>query len=150
MAKKYGLNRRIIHSHNSQNMDSKLRGLLHFLNKRGIGSLATDYWACSYNAARWFFSGDEMQKAVVIHNAIDVNLMQFNEEKRDNIRRQYDWNDKYVIGNIGRFHFQKNQSFMLDVFANYFTRHSDSVLVLIGQGHDEEMLRAKANRLLLV
>lgn len=147
MAKKYGLNRRIIHSHNSQNMDSKLRGLLHFLNKRGIGSLATDYWACSYNAARWFFSGDERQKAVVIHNAIDVNLMQFNEEKRNNIRRQYDWNDKYVIGNIGRFHFQKNQSFMLDVFANYFTRHSDSVLVLIGQGHDEEMLRAKANRL---
>ena len=28
MAKKYGVKRRIIHSHNSQNMDSRLRGIL--------------------------------------------------------------------------------------------------------------------------
>ncbi len=34
MAKKYGIKRRIIHSHNSQNMDSRLRGILHKYNKK--------------------------------------------------------------------------------------------------------------------
>lgn len=42
-AKKYGIKRRIIHSHNSMNMDSKLRGLLHAYNKRHIDKYATDF-----------------------------------------------------------------------------------------------------------
>ena len=34
LAKKYGISKRIIHSHNSENMDSKLRGKLHEYNKK--------------------------------------------------------------------------------------------------------------------
>ena len=45
-AKKYGIKYRIIHSHNSENMDSKLRGLLHKFNKKIIIKYATDFWAC--------------------------------------------------------------------------------------------------------
>ena len=55
MAKKYGIPVRIIHSHNSKNMDSRLRGILHKINKKKIGRIATDYWACSYEAAKWFY-----------------------------------------------------------------------------------------------
>lgn len=33
IAKQFGIKKRIIHSHNSQNMDSKLRGILHNINK---------------------------------------------------------------------------------------------------------------------
>lgn len=54
MAKKYGIKKRIIHSHNSQNMDSKLRGMLHKINKQMLERWATDYWACSEDAAKWF------------------------------------------------------------------------------------------------
>ena len=52
-AKKYGIKRRIIHSHNSMNMDSKLRGLLHAYNKRHIDKYATDFWASSKEAGEW-------------------------------------------------------------------------------------------------
>ena len=45
IAEKYGIRKRIIHSHNSQNMDNWLRGLLHKWNKRQIGKIATDFWA---------------------------------------------------------------------------------------------------------
>ena len=55
MAKKYGIPVRIIHSHNSRNMDSRLRGILHKINKKKIGRIATDYWGCSYEAAMWFY-----------------------------------------------------------------------------------------------
>ena len=56
MAKKYNIKYRIIHSHNSENMDSKLRGILHKINKKLIKKYATDYWACSEEAGKWFFN----------------------------------------------------------------------------------------------
>lgn len=147
IAKKYGIKRRIIHSHNSQNMDSKLRGLLHFYNKLNIGHIATDFWACSEDAAKWFYSGKEYEKRVIIHNAIDVDRLRFNEMKRNELRELYGWQDKIVIGNVGRLHFQKNQSFALDVFQSVLERNIDSELVFVGQGDDEKMLKDKAREL---
>ncbi len=141
IAKKYGIKKRIIHSHNSQNMDSKLRVLLHKWNKRSIGKYATDYWACSEAAAHWFYNDELMKKVVVIHNAIDVEQMKYDERKRKAIREQYHIEDKYVIGNIGRLHFQKNQEFAIAVFNDYHKRKPDSVLVLVGQGEDERKLK---------
>lgn len=148
-ARKYKIKKRIIHSHNSQNMDSKLRGILHWWNKKKIGKLATDFWACSEDAARWFYSDKELKRAVIIHNAIDIEHVQFDVKKRETIRKKYCWGKKYVIGNVGRLHFQKNQSFMLDIFYYYYKKHSDSVLVLVGQGEDEKMLKDKAAKLKL-
>lgn len=142
-AKKYGIAKRIIHSHNSRNMDSKLRGILHALNKRVVDKYATDFWACSKEAAVWFYKDSLSDKVVIINNAIDVDVMAYDEEKRLAIRESHGWNDKYVIGNIGRLHFQKNQSFMIDIFKLYKETHPDSVLIFIGQGEDEDMLRAK-------
>jgi hypothetical protein len=46
MAKQYGIPGRIIHSHNAQNMDTKLRGVLHEMNRGAVGRYATDFWAC--------------------------------------------------------------------------------------------------------
>ena len=82
LAKKYGINKRIIHSHNSQNMDNTLRGFLHKWNKKRIDDYATDFWACSEDAAKWFYKDDVLSKAVIIHNAIDVTRLSFDEEKR--------------------------------------------------------------------
>lgn len=86
MAKKYGIPVRIIHSHNSRNMDSRLRGILHKINKKKIGRIATDYWACSYEAAKWFYpdkiiNSDQYR---LIYNAIDTSSYRFNEDIRDN------------------------------------------------------------------
>lgn len=147
IAKKYGIEKRIIHSHNSQNMDNRLRGLLHKWNKRYIGKIATDFWACSEDAAKWFYSGETLQKAVIIHNAIDVERMRYDEAKRNAIRAKYGWQDKYIIGNVGRLHFQKNQSFALDIFAEYHKKNQNALLVLVGQGEDERMLKDKAEKL---
>ena len=144
IAKKYNIEKRIIHSHNSSNMDSKLRGILHYINKLSLEKYATDFWACSDDAARWFYSGETLKKAVFIHNAIDVNRMKFDSEKRKEIRDMYGLQDKFVIGNVGRLHFQKNQEFAIEVFKLYHKKKPDSVLVLVGQGEDEEKLKLKA------
>lgn len=149
IAKKYGIKKRIIHSHNSQNMDGMLRGLLHAYNKGNIAKYATDFWGCSNDAAKWFYNGKVISKAVIIKNAIDTESMKFDEEKRNALRKEHGWDDKFIIGNVGRLHFQKNQSFMIDIFKEYHDNHPDSVLVLVGQGEDEDKLKAKIGELKL-
>lgn len=149
MAKKYGIPKRIIHSHNAQNMDTRLRGMLHEANRGAVGKYATDFWACSEYAARWFYAGrggrgELRHPAVVIRNAIDVEKIQAGLARRDLYRGQTGWGDKYLISCIGRLHFQKNQKFAIDVMAELLPLMPDARLLLIGQGEDEEMLRTHA------
>ena len=86
-----------------------------------------------------------MPEVKIIHNAIDVDRMDFDEQKRKEIRRKIGADDSsYVIGNAGRLHFQKNQSFAIDVFREYLKINSDALLVLVGQGEDENALRERS------
>jgi len=142
-AKKHNIQKRIIHSHNSQNMEDPIRGILHSINKRRIQKYATDYWACSESAADWFYEAEIRRKVRIIHNAIDVDKMSFDGEKRKVIREANAFEDSYIIGNVGRLHFQKNQSFMIDVFKEYHSQYPDSILVLVGQGEDERILKER-------
>lgn len=147
LAKKYNIPRRIIHSHNSRNMDSALRGRLHAFNKRRIGKWATDFWACSEEAAKWFYPSELSGKVVQIHNAISVERMRYTEEGRKKHREQLNCETGYLLGNIGRLHFQKNQEFLLKVFAAAAAKLPDADLVLIGQGEDETKLKGLAEEL---
>ncbi len=150
LAKKYNIARRIIHCHNSQNMDGKLRGILHKWNRRKLSVYATDYWTCSTDASEWFFEKPLLSKVVEIHNAIDIDKLSYSTQKREQIRKQLGYENYYVIGNIGRLHFQKNQSFLLDVFKEVLERDRKARLILVGQGEDEELLKAKAKALGIV
>lgn len=146
MAKKYGIKKRIIHSHNSQNMDGKFRKLFHNINMHLVDHYATDFWACSPSAAKWFYGSKD---AIIIRNAIDVNKMAYDESKRKAYRAQLGWNDNYIIGNIGRFHFQKNQLFLLDVFSSLLQKMPEARLILVGQGEDEKKIKDKIHDLKL-
>lgn len=143
LAKKYGIPKRIIHSHNSQNMDGKLRGILHQRNKKRIVRYATDFWACSEDAAKWFYEEPICSEAVLIHNAVDVEKFEFDSVARDKIRKQLGWEDCFILGNIGRLHFQKNQSFAIDVFAELLKQEPNARLVFVGQGEDKVKLEEK-------
>ena len=149
MAKKYGIPRRIIHSHNSQNMDSKLRGMLHKMNRKKIDQYATDFWSCSQEAGEWFYNESirSGNKYHVIRNAIDVRKFTFSEDHRSRLRNELQLDGKVVLGNVGRLHFQKNQKFLIQVFAEYKKLHENACLLLVGQGPDEDMLREEAKRL---
>ena len=148
-AKKYGIKRRIIHSHNSKNMDSFLRGMVHRLNKFIIEDYATDFWACSEDAGKWFYSMKirDSEKYVIINNAIDLDKYKYNPKIREEYRKKLGIEDKFVIGNIGRLHFQKNQAFLLEIFKEICNINENSYLLIGGQGEEEEKLKAKAKEL---
>lgn len=146
-AKKYGIKKRIIHSHNSQNMDSRLRGMLHNHFKKKLDQYATDFWSCSEDASEWFYDKKLRDHIIIINNAIDVDTMAYDEKLRNELRKKLNWEDKYIIGNIGRLHFQKNQKFAIDVFAETEKQIPEARLVLIGQGEDETELKERVKRL---
>ena len=146
MAKKYGVKRRIIHSHNSQNMDSRLRGLLHQYNKKRIAHYATDFWSCSKEASEWFYDSSIIKKSIIISNAIDVEKYCFDDVKRKKLRRDLKWEENYIIGNIGRVHFQKNQMFILDIFEKLIKKEPKVRLILIGDGEDRTKLEKEIDK----
>ena len=143
MAKKYKIKNRIIHCHNSQNMDSKLRGLLHRFNRLFIGKIANIYWSCAKDSSPWFYNKKIMNSSnyAVINNAIDIDKYKFDKEKRNEIRKELNYKDTdIVIGNVGRMHFQKNQIFLLKIFKELLKLNSNYKLEIIGDGEDREKI----------
>ena len=153
VAKKYHIPVRIIHSHNSALMDVGLKGILmRFLHERGrkqIASYATDFWACSDFAAKWFYS-DEMIESnhyQFIPNAVDVDKFCYKPEVRKAYREQLGIQNQFVIGHVGRFHQQKNHMFLLDIFHEVQKKCPDSVLLLIGTGELQSVVKERVKQL---
>ena len=62
----------------------------------------------------------------------------YNPSVRLDYRKRMNANGKIIIGNVGRLHFQKNQSFLIDIFSIFAKSHTDSELWIIGDGEDKE------------
>lgn len=148
-AKRYGIKKRIIHAHNSGNETTLLRGIFHYLNKARIGIYATDFWSCSMAASNYFYSDKIIasKKHHIINNAIQTDQYAYNEEIRDEIRKEYDLDNYYVIGHVGRFQYQKNHEFLIDIFNAYLKLDDQAILMLIGQGEGEENIKKKVSDL---
>ena len=137
IAKIFGINRRIMHSHNTcweRNLGF-FRKLLVKFNKLLLNFSATDYWACSELAGKWMFGN---KKFKIIHNAIDTNVFKFNEESRNVVRKELGiTNEKFVIGHVGRFSYQKNHDFLIDIFYEVCKISPQVELLLIGDVVDD-------------
>lgn len=150
-AKDNGFKRIIVHSHNSKSMDNTLKGKInlirHYWHKKQIQKYTTDFWSCSANATKWLYPKSLWPRVVLINNAIDYRKFKFNEQKRNLIRNNYRLNDNFVIGNIGRLQYQKNQAFLIDIFSCLLNYNPNSKLILIGQGPDFFKLKEKVKKL---
>lgn len=138
-AQQVGIPVRIAHSHSS-NQDHNWKYLVKLHYKKKIPKYATDLFACSKIAGEWMFDGHDFK---VIPNAIDVKQYQFNATVRQKVRDEFHLDDKFVIGHVGRFDPQKNQSFLLDVLAE-IRKQCDAVLLLVGDGDLKEKVKEKA------
>lgn len=131
--------KRIIHSHNSGDelkMTFKRRMLV-LLNRMLMKLSVTDYWACSEMAGRWLFKKDEF---TVVHNAIEMEKFIYDENKRLSIRSKMNLEDKFVIGNVARFTYQKNHLFLIEVFREIYHRDNTAVLLLIGDSTSDDSI----------
>ena len=140
LAKKYGIEKRIVHGHCAT--ADKFYRFIHPINRLFVGKYATDFWACGTEALNHFYHGKEREKALVIHNAIEVEKFIYNQEKQVQLRKEYHIpEDCLVVGQVSRLYEKhKNQSFCVKVFSELVKKEPNSRLVFIGGG-DTAFLR---------
>ena len=71
----------------------------------------------------------------------------FSEQIRYSIRKEYGIENKFVIGNIGRFFAEKNHLFLIDIFAEVIKKNQNAVLMLVGDGELRAKIEEKIDKL---
>lgn len=149
VAKKSGINVRIAHSHIAnapEDFKSRIvRLFLTPLTKR----YATHLFSCGVKAGEWAWGRKcfSFGNVYIMPNSICVENFKFSKEKRKQIRKELRCEDKYVIGNVARFSYQKNHEFLLNVFKEIQTINPNCVLWLIGNGELESEIRKQISDL---
>lgn len=132
IAKSCGVKIRIAHSHNSF-MPSKVKNFVVKISRFLFSFCTTDFWACSIEAGKYLFGNKQI---TVINNAVDYTSFNFNDKTREKIRRELFINDCVVLGTVGRFNYQKNYPFLLEVFSEILKIKKNIVLVICGDGEE--------------
>ena len=136
LGKVFGIPVRVIHSHNSgfENKQGLVRRLLVGMNKKLLSWSANLRFACSRLAGRWMF-GDKPYH--VIYNAIDIHKHDADDAVRAEMRQSFGLGEALTVLHVGRFSYQKNHTFLLDIFKEIHRIHQDSVLLLVGDTTEE-------------
>lgn len=145
IAHKAGLKNIIAHSHNQWKGKSLRIKVAHNINRPKVLKYANHLFSCSDIAGKYMFGNDvvKSKKYKLINNAIDANLYKYNQDLRDKYRRNLKLDGKFVVGHVGRFNYQKNHDFILDIFNYVFKSNPNAVLLLIGNGELEDAVKSK-------
>ena len=104
--------------------------------------------APSMLAAEFTFGRTRAHKDVhLLHNGVDLRAFRYDEEGRQRIRNEFALKDRLVVGHIGRFHKQKNHSYLLEIFQQIRQQRPDAALLLVGIGELEQSVRLQAREL---
>ena len=142
IAKQCGVPVRIAHSHNTDHLTtSKLKRMINDYYKRQIPKHATDLFACSNAAGKWLFGENRF---LLIPNAVEVDKYLFNKGAREAYRTQYGWEDEFVIGHVGRFDYQKNQEFIIDILPEVIKKRNNVRVVFVGDGNNLNGIKDRA------
>lgn len=140
IAKKNGIQKRIVHNHTSI-CDHKL---LNHLMRPFFDLFYTDAIACSNKAGEWLF---EKNHFYVLNNGIDAEHYRYDERKRKEIRNKYAIKDNtVVIGHLGKIYKPKNHLYLVDVFDEYHKKNPDSCLLLVGDGEMRGIIEERVSQ----
>ena len=150
IAKKMGVGKVIVHSHCEDILDKKkVKRIFNKLFRIILVKYSDFNIACSDKAGYFLFGKKSFQ---VISNGVDLKKFSYNDNLRKSLRRQMDISDScFVLGNVGRLSYVKNQKFLVDVFKEYRKINKNSKLILVGDGSlkDDLVNYVKKNELFL-
>lgn len=145
LGKIFGIPVRVIHSHNSgfENNQGLARRLLVGMNKKLLAWSANLRFACSQFAGQWMFKDNPYH---VIYNAIDIHKYDADLIVREETRNALGLHTELTLLHVGRFSYQKNHSFLLDIFKEVHAIQPDSVLLLVGDTTEESEFLTEVKR----
>lgn len=132
--------KKIVHGH-SVETDHKVMDKLF---KKKFLSAYDKGFSVSESAGKWLY---ENENYTILNNGIDTEEFNYSFEKREQYRREFEMEDKFVILNVGRLEENKNHAFLLDVFSEICKVQDNALLLFIGKGSQLESLKRKVDLL---
>lgn len=141
---------RICHNHSTAHWGEGAKTLLKYILRPFNKLFATDWFACGEAAGRWMY-GDrafDTGKVTVLPNAIDTAKFAYDPAARIRLREELGIpQSAFVVGHVGRFMYQKNHDFLLNIFAELVKAAPNAQLLLIGEGELQGQIRQQAKAL---
>lgn len=136
-----GVKKVVIHSHNTQGPHV----LFHKFCREICKFYSFKHFACGEGAADWLYGSSVVKKGdfSIIKNGIITSNFRYNQEIANEYRRFFGFEDKTIIGHVGRFEAQKNHLFLIEIYEQYLHINPSSVLVLVGRGSLEQRVKDK-------
>ncbi|MFW2488477.1 glycosyltransferase family 1 protein [Clostridium chromiireducens] len=131
---------RIAHSHNTTCDHLKVEKLMRII----FYHLCNVRIACGESAGEWMF---RKRKFLILKNGIDLKQYIYSEEVRQKVRQKLGIDRSFVVGHVGTFNYQKNQEFLVDIFAELLKNKPEALLLLVGSGEAMEDVKAKVQTL---
>lgn len=148
IAKRFGIPVTVAHARNAGVVKGP-KGIATRYLRRGLAKKADVLFACSELAGEDVFGKEAMKqgRVKIIHNAIDVKRFAFHEKIRQEAREALEITDQLVLGHVGRFDYQKNHPYLLEVFAAVSQKRPDAVLLLLGDGQARPAMEERCREL---
>lgn len=108
---------------------------------------STKQAANSVYAAEWIFGKRKAKKALILRNGLDLEIFTYSPKLREDRRKQLGLSNEFLIGHVGRYQFQKNHDFIIDIFSQIMKLHPNSKLLLIGYGELKDEIWKKIEKL---
>ncbi|WP_176761709.1 glycosyltransferase [Tessaracoccus oleiagri] len=145
LAKLSGVPYRILHSHSSRNMGSRLTGTLHRIQRPLVPLFANRRFACARPAAKWLFGN---RPYTFIPNAFDVSEFTFDPATRESAREELGIDDDQIaLVHVARFGEEKNHAFTVQVLNELIRRGQPAVAIYIGDGSLRAGIEEQVDRL---
>lgn len=152
-AKISGINNRICHAHSNQwtRKSSLKENITLSMLKNIIRFSATEYCACSIEAAEFLFGEKQVSEGNVhiLKNGIEVEkFISITENYSLNVRKELGIpNHAKIIGHVGSLSHIKNQGFILRVLKMMVDEGIDIYAVFVGNGELRTIFEAESQKL---
>lgn len=148
-AKKAGARRLIFNSTSSKTGSDNLKeNFVHRIFLPLVRTVPNVKIGCSTSTNLFMYGKRSVQanESFVFHNALDIDLYKFDQERRNAIRSQFGFShNEKVFGHVGRFAKPKNHSFLFKIFKNILQLNPQSRLLIIGVNPNEENIYKMLN-----
>lgn len=149
VAKQMGVPIRIAHAHTCspwEGVKGEIRRLSGCLLNYPV---ATHVIGCGQKAGERVFGKWNMKrpKALVLPNAIDTQKFAFDPAVRQELRQQWNAENKLVLGMVGRLCPEKNYPFALELADRLRRENPESILVIAGNGESLEDIQTQIRAL---
>lgn len=150
IAKRAGVETTIAHAR-SAGVDPGLKGLLTRFLRKSLWKKCDYCFTCSRLAAEAVFGKRAVAegRVILIPNAIEVDKFAYDEGEREDVRRELNLQDCFVLGHVGRFSPVKNHEYLLRILEECIALEKKRglprmLLMLLGEGELQEKIRQDA------